>query len=79
MPASETNGRRMPSMPNPQMRAFYVIAIVVGFLGTLTALQFHEPPEAARGALNIMLGSLGTQLAAVGAWFFGGSRREENE
>ena len=67
---SDDNGRRLPTMPNPQMRAFYVIAVTVGFIGTLTALQFHEPPEAARGALNIMLGSLGTQLAAIGAWFF---------
>ena len=73
------NRRRLSSMPNPQMRAFYVIAVTLGFLGTLAALQFHDPPEAAHAPLNIMLGSLGTQLAAVGAWFFGGNRREEAE
>ena len=77
---SDDNGRRLPSMPNPQMRAFYVIAVTVGFIGTLTALQFHEPPEAARGAAQHHAGkSLGTQLAAIGAWFFGGNRREEAE
>ena len=75
---SDTNRLRL-TMPSPQMRAVYVMAIVFGFLGTLFVMQFHEPPEAARGALNIMLGSLGTQLAAVGAWFFSGNRREETE
>ena len=28
---SDDNGRRLPSMPNPQMRAFYAVAVTWAF------------------------------------------------
>ena len=55
---SDTNRLRL-TMPSPQMRAVYVMAIVFGFLGTLFVMQFHEPPEAARGAPEHHVGQPG--------------------
>ena len=46
----------------------------LGFFGILAALMFIEVPTASRGALTVMLGSLGTIVVQVANYYWGSSR-----
>lgn len=46
----------------------------IGFFGILAALMFVEIPEASRGALTVMLGSLGTIVVQVANYYWGSSK-----
>lgn len=46
----------------------------IGFFGILAALMFIEIPDRSLTPLNIMLGSLGTILASIVAYYFGSSK-----
>ena len=46
----------------------------MGFFGILAALMFIEIPTASRGALTVMLGSLGTIVVQVANYYWGSSK-----
>lgn len=46
----------------------------IGFFGILAALMFVEIPAASRGALTVMLGSLGTIVVQVANYYWGSSK-----
>jgi hypothetical protein len=49
------------------------VSVIAGFFGILAAMIFINIPDAAMQPLSIMLGTLGTLVAAVGHYYFGSS------
>lgn len=53
--------------------AYLAAGVFAGFFGILAALIFLSIPSASLSPLNIMLGSLGTIVVQVAAYYFGSS------
>lgn len=56
-----------------RMPGLLAAMVFTGFFGILGALLFVTVPEAASDPLNIMLGSLGTLVVQIAAYYFGSS------
>jgi len=59
---------------NDKTPAVLGILCFIGFFGILVALMFIEIPTGQRGALTVMLGSLGTIVVQVANYYWGSSK-----
>ena len=56
-----------------KMPGVIAAAALIGFFGILLAMIFVELPDASKAPLNVMLGSLGSLVVAIGNFYFGSS------
>lgn len=66
--ARERQAKTSDSMPG-----IIAAAALIGFFGILLAMVFVELPPSSEAPLNVMLGSLGSLVVAIGNFYFGSS------
>ena len=72
--ADDRNSARQREMTVKDKTPAAIAAVsFVGFFGILTLLIFKEIPSGAKDSLMIMLGSLGTLVTTIAAYYYGSS------
>lgn len=67
------SARRRQMETKDKMPAFIALAALAGFFGILACMIFVDIPPQAAQPLAVMLGSLGTLVTQIGAFYFGSS------
>lgn len=67
------SARRMAAETGTRMPALIALAALMGFFGILASMVFVDIPAGAKDPLNIMLGTLGGLVLAIGNFYFGSS------